>query len=101
MFTIMRTSTFLDKLDERFEQGYVAGKNYERLVKVEADEHREYDLLCRGAELERQRILKEVENTIEEISAEEFAELAGIDREPFGFVGTMDDMSLVLEEDDK
>jgi hypothetical protein len=37
---------------------------------------------------------------IEEISAEEFEKLAGTEEtEPFGFVGTVDDMSLVLEEE--
>ena len=37
---------------------------------------------------------------VEEIRADEFAELAGMIKEPkpFGFVGTIDDISLVLEE---
>ena len=81
-----------------YDRGFSAGVNAERLVKEKEWAEREYDLLCRGAELERQRILADLENEIEEISAAEFAELAELDKEPFGFVGTIDDLSLVLDE---
>ena len=79
------------------DNGFTEGAVATRLVMEEEFRKREYDLLCRGAELERQRTLQEMENTIEEISAEEFAELAEIDKEPFGFVGTLDDLSLVID----
>jgi len=87
-------------LESEYKRGYSAGVSAEKLVKEKEWADREYDLLCRGAELERQRILKEMDDTIEEISAKEFAELAELDKEPFGFVGTMDDMSLVLDDVD-
>ena len=86
-------------LDAEYQRGYSAGVSAEKLVKEKDWADREYDLLCRGAELERQRILKDMEDTIEEISAAEFAELAELDKEPFGFVGTIDDLSLVLDEE--
>lgn len=85
-------------LNAEFERGIEVGVLRERLVKDTERQKREYDLLCRGAELERQRILADLENEIEEISAAEFAELAELDKEPFGFVGTIDDLSLVLDE---
>ena len=81
-----------------YDRGFSAGVNAERLVKEKEWAEREYDLLCRGAELERQRILADLETEIEEISAAEFEELTGMDKEPFGFVGTIDDLSLVLDE---
>lgn len=86
-------------LDEEYKKGFSAGVNAEKLVKEKEWADREYDLLCRGAELERERILKDIDAEIEELSAAEFAELAELDKEPFGFVGTMDDMSLVLDEE--
>ena len=82
-----------------YNRGFSAGVNAERLVKEKEWAEREYDLLCRGAELERQRILADLEIETEEISAAEFEELTGMDKEPFGFVGTIDDLSLVLDEE--
>ena len=86
-------------LAAEYKRGFSAGVNAEKLVKEKEWADREYDLLCRGAELERERILKDMDDTIEEISAKEFAELAELDKEPFGFVGTIDDLSLVLDEE--
>ena len=41
-----------------------------------------------------------METDIEEISAEEFDKLANMKPDkPFGFVGTIDDLTLVLEAD--
>ena len=84
-------------LEAEYQRGYTAGVAAEKLVKEEEREKREYDLLCRGVQMGRDEILHEMESTIEEISAEEFAELAEIDKEPFGFVGTLDDLSLVID----
>ena len=84
-------------LDDEYKKGFDAGVSAEKLVKDEEREKREYDLLCRGAEIERQRIYKDLETKIEEITAKEFEELAEIDKEPFGFVGTLDDLSLVID----
>lgn len=86
-------------LDAEYQRGFDAGVSAEKLVKEDENMHREYDLLCRGAEIERQRIYKDLETKIEEISAREFEELAGMNKEPFGFVGTLDDLSLVLNEE--
>lgn len=86
-------------LDAEYERGYSAGVSAEKVVKDKEWAEREYDLLCRGIELGRDEILKEFENDVEEISAREFEALAGMDKEPFGFVGTIDDLSLVLDEE--
>lgn len=85
-------------LDAELEKGIEIGVLRERLVKDAEREQREYDLLCRGVQLGREELLMEIEKEIEEISAKEFEELAGMDKEPFGFVGTIDDLSLVLDE---
>ena len=84
-------------LDDEYKKGFDAGVSAEKLVKDEEREKREYDLLCRGVQIGRDEILHEMESTIEEISAKEFEELAGVDKEPFGFVGTLDDLSLVID----
>lgn len=90
-------------LDAEYQRGYSAGVSAEKLVKEQEWADREYDLLNRGRELGRDEMLKEMEadvdRQIEELSAKEFAELAGIEAEPFGFVGTLDDLSLVLDEE--
>lgn len=86
-------------LDAEYQRGYSAGVSAEKIVKEKEWAEREYDLLCRGVELGRDEILKEMEKEVEEISAREFEELTGMDKEPFGFVGTIDDLSLVLEDE--
>ena len=85
-------------LDEAYNRGFSAGVNAEKLVKAKSDTEREYNLILRGKELGREELLKEIEDQhIEEISAEEFNELNSMIK-PFGFVGTIDDIGLILDE---
>lgn len=86
-------------LDAEFNRGYSAGVSAEKLVKAKLDSEREYNILQRGKEIGRQELLKEMESDIEEITAEEFDRLAEMEPKPFGFVGTMEKMQLVLEGD--
>lgn len=87
-------------LDAEYEKGYSAGVSAEKLVKEKEMADLEYSALCRGIEAGKEEILKELENNrVEEISAREFDKLTGMDKEPFGFVGTIDDLSLVLDEE--
>ena len=87
-------------LDSEFNRGYSAGVSAEKLVKAKIDTEREHDILERGKILGRIELLEEMENDIEEISAEEFDRLANMKPDkPFGFVGTIDDLTLVLEGD--
>lgn len=86
-------------LEAEYERGYSAGVAAEKLVKEKEIADLEYSALCRGIEAGKEEILKELENDIEEISAREFEKLSGIDKEPFGFIGTIDDLSLVLDEE--
>ena len=97
---------FNDKTDEEYYKGLAYGKARERL---EIDQEHEKELyrmfnegVKHGRELERAEL-----GVIEEISAEEFDRLAS---EPehttrteipdgFGFVGTIDDIGLVLDEE--
>ena len=90
---------FQPLFEDEYNRGFTAGVNAEKLVKEKDWEQREYDLLCRGAELERKKILAELETEIEEISAKEFEELINMNKEPFGFTGTMDNMQLVGVEE--
>ena len=85
-------------LDEAYNRGFSAGVNAEKLVKAKSDTEREYNLVLRGKELGREELLKELEDTsITEISAAEFNEISNTIK-PFGFVGTIDDIGLVLDE---
>ena len=87
-------------LDEEYNKGFTAGVNAEKLVKAQDDTRREYDILKRGKELGRMELIEELEKDIEEISAAEFDRLANMKPDkPFGFVGTIDNLSLVLEAD--
>jgi len=89
-------------LKAEYKRGFDAGVNAEMLVKAQDDTRREYDILQRGKALGREELLREMESPIEEISAEEFDEIAQMaegPRKPFGFVGTMEKMQLVLESD--
>ena len=86
-------------LEAEYKRGYSAGVSAEKLVKEKDRKNREYDILCRGIAHGREEVLKELENDIEEITAREFEELAQLEKEPFGFVGTIDDLSLVLDEE--
>ena len=51
-------------------------------------------------EIGREETLRALEEDIEEISTEEFNELTSMVKEekPFGFVGTIDDIGLILDE---
>ena len=84
-------------LEAEYQRGYSAGVSAEKLVKAADQTQREYDLLRRGIEQGRAEILAELDSEVEEISAREFEELTNA--EPFGFVGTLDDLSLVLDEE--
>ena len=97
MFERMAATIVKPMLEEEYKRGYSAGVSAERLVKANDQTQREYDLLRRGIEQGRAEILAELDSEVEEISAREFEELT--DAEPFGFVGTLDDLSLVLDEE--
>ena len=83
-------------LDAEYHRGYEAGVLAEKMVKENDQTKREYDLLRRGIEQGRAEVLAELKDDVEEITAREFEELT--DAEPFGFVGTIDDLSLILDE---
>lgn len=99
MFEELVKNAIAPLLEAEYKRGYSAGVSAEKLVKEKDWAEREYDLLCRGIELGKEEVLKDIEEEIEEITAKEFEELAQLEKEPFGFVGTMDDMSLVLDEE--
>lgn len=99
MFEELVKNAIAPLLEAEYQRGYSAGVSAEKLVKEKDRNEREYDLLRRGVEIGRDEMLRELEADIEEISAREFEELAQLEKEPFGFVGTMDDMSLVLDEE--
>ena len=102
MFEEMIKKAVKPLLEGEYKRGYEAGVSAEKLVKEQEWADREYDLLRRGIEQGRDEMLKELEadvnKQIEELSAKEFAELAGIKEEPFGFVGDMEHMELVLDD---
>lgn len=86
--------------DDHWNIAYAAGVSAEKLVKAKIDTDREHDILERGKKLGRMELIEELESDIEEISAEEFNRLANMKPDkPFGFVGTIDDLQLVLEGD--
>ena len=99
-------SGFNNKTDEEYYRGLTYGRARERL---EIDQEHEKELyrmfnegVKHGRELERAEL-----GVIEDISAEEFDRLASEEPEQprteipdnFGFVGTIDDISLVLDEE--
>ena len=95
----MLASLIKPLIDDAYQRGYSAGVSAEKLVKAKDAADREYDLLKRGIEIGRNEILDILEDDdIEEISAKEFEELTKMDKKPFGFVGTIDDIGLVLDE---
>lgn len=87
-------------IDEAYNKGFSAGVNAEKLIKAKRNSELDYDLLRRGAEIGREETLRALEKDIEEISTEEFNELTSMvkEKEPFGFVGTIDDIGLILDE---
>lgn len=99
-------SEFNNKTDEEYYRGLTYGRARERL---EIDQEHEKELyrmfnegVKHGRELERAEL-----GVIEEISADEFDRLASEPEqntkteipEGFGFVGTIDDIGLVLDEE--
>ena len=88
-------------LDEAYNKGFSAGVSAEKLKENKELNDREHFLYTYGYN-QGVADYKAEHGEIEEISAEEFDRLAGSKTEipegPFGFVGTMDDMSLILEE---
>ena len=86
-------------LDAEYQRGFSAGVNAEKLVKANDMAEIEHNALVRGIDMGKEIVLKDIDREIEELDAKEFAELADIEEEPFGFVGTLDDLSLVLDEE--
>ena len=97
MFEELVKNAIAPLLEAEYKRGYSAGVSAEKLVKAADQTQREYDLLRRGIEQGRAEVLAELDTDVEEISAREFEEITNA--EPFGFVGTLDDLSLVLDEE--
>ena len=88
-------------LDEAYNKGFSAGVSAEKLKEKKDLNERELYLYQYGYEM-GVADYKAEHGEIEEISAEEFDRLAGAKTEipdNFGFVGTIDDISLVLDEE--
>ena len=94
-------------LDEAYNKGFSAGVSAEKLTEKKELTERELYLYTYGYN-QGKADCKAEHGIIEEISAEEFDRLTRESAEPttrteipegFGFVGTMDDISLVLEEE--
>lgn len=89
------------ELDEQWQRGVVYGETREKLNKDMEQEEELYRIFNEGVKQGEERKAAEL-GYIEEISAEEFDRLTGAKTEipeNFGFVGTIDDISLVLEEE--
>ena len=88
-------------LDEAYNKGFSAGVSAEKLKERHDLNERELYLYEYGYKMGVADTKAEC-GVIEEISAEEFDRLAGAKTEipdNFGFVGTIDDISLVLDEE--
>ena len=88
-------------IDDAYQRGFSAGVSAEKLKEKKDLNERELYLYQYGYEM-GVADYKAEHGEIEEISAEEFDRLAGAKTEipdNFGFVGTIDDISLVLEEE--
>ena len=86
-------------LESEYKKGYDAGVLAEKLVKDEERVYNEHETLRLGIQIGRSQVYQEMAETeTEEISEEEFKEILSESepKEPFGFVGTIDDISLVL-----
>ena len=91
------------ELDEQWYRGVVYGETREKLNKDMEQEEELYRMFNEGVKQGEERKAAEL-GYIEEISAEEFDRLYAQNTkteipENFGFVGTIDDISLVLEEE--
>ena len=90
-----------NELDEQYYRGIVYGETREKLKKDMEHEQELYRMFNEGVKQGEERKAAEL-GFIEEISAEEFDRLTGAKTEipdNFGFVGTIDDISLVLDEE--
>lgn len=88
-------------LDDAYEKGFSAGVSAEKLKEKQELNERELYLYEYGYKM-GVADTKAENGIIDEISANEFDRLAGAKTEipeNFGFVGTMDDISLVLDEE--
>jgi len=88
-------------LEHEYKKGYDAGVLAEKLVKDEERIRHEHETLHLGIQIGRSQAYAEMaEGETEEISAEEFNAIAAEvqPKEPFGFVGTIDDIGLILGE---
>ena len=88
-------------LDDYYDRGFSAGVSAQKLQEKHELTERETFLYRHGYE-QGQADYRAEHGEIEEISAEEFDRLTGAKTEipdNFGFVGTMDDISLVLDEE--
>ena len=87
-------------LENEYRKGYDAGVLAEKLVKDQERVEHEHETLRLGISIGRNQAFSEMaeETEVEEISAEEFNAIAAetVEKEPFGFVGTIDDIGLVL-----
>lgn len=94
------------EFDEQYYRGVVYGETKEKLRKDIEHEQELYRIFNEGIKHGEERKAAEL-GCIEEISAEEFDRLAGQKPEQprteipegFGFVGTIDDLSLALDEE--
>ena len=88
-------------LDDAYKKGFSAGVSAEKLKENHELNERERYLYEYGYKM-GVADTKAENGIIDEISAEEFDRLSGAKTEipeGFGFVGTMDDMGLVLDEE--
>lgn len=89
-------------LDDEYVKGFEAGVMAEKLRKDEEQERRLHQMYKWG-HMDGDADARLELGVVEEISAEEFDKLAGDTKteipENFGFVGTIDDISLVLDEE--
>ena len=94
-------STIKPLLDEAYNKGFEAGVSAQILKEKQELTDREITMYEYGYKMGVADY--KAENGIVEISADEFDKLAGEEpaepAEPFGFVGTLDDLSLVLDEE--
>ena len=87
-------------LENEYQRGYDAGVLAEKLVKEQEVIEHEHETLRLGISIGRNQAFKEMEDEtdVQEISAEDFNAIAAEveEKAPFGFVGTIDDIGLVL-----
>ena len=92
-------STIKPLLDDAYKKGFEAGVSAQ--IRKEKQELTDREITMYEYGYKMGVADYKAENGIVEISAEEFDRLSAEPAEPtepFGFVGTMDDMSLILEE---